>query len=177
MKKLICILGVVALLAALAGCGAEEKVAEDTTPATEATQPVTEPQEEKLKLYLPVSSTDGESTTTWEYEVVEPTNSSSIMCREYMAVGNEVPVSVARRNASPYKLRVEQLTEDNQVTRFNITEYDEAGHAIRFTDRTPLADGDFSDVITEYTYNEAGIPTGEVCYEQKQQKGELSEKK
>lgn len=175
MKKLICILGVVALLAAMAGCGAEEKVAEDTTPATEATQPVTEPQEEKIKLYLPVSSTDGESTMTWEYEVVEPTNSSSIMCREYLAIGNDVPVSVARRTAGPYKLRVENLSEDDQVVLVTTTEYDENGLVLRVTVRTPLADGDYSDVITEYTYNEAGIPTGEVCYEQQQEKGALSE--
>lgn len=176
MKKLICIMGIVALLAAMAGCGTGETAATDPTAATAPTQPVTEPQEEKIKLYLPVSSTDGACTTTWEYEVVEPTNSSSIMCREYMAMGNEIPVSVARRNASPYKLRVEQLTEDNQVNRLYITEYDKAGYAIRFTDRTPLADGDYSDVITEYTYNEAGIPTGEVRYEQQQEKGVLSEK-
>ena len=176
MKKLICLVGALILLLSLAGCGAGETAATDPTEATEPTQPVTEPQEEKIKLYLPVSSTDGESTTTWEYEVVEPTNSSSIMCREYLAIGNDVPVSVARRNASPYKLRVEQLTEDNQVSMFFITEYDEAGLAIRYTVRNPLADGDYSEVITEYTYNEAGIPTGEVCYEQQQEKGVLSEK-
>ena len=176
MKKLICLMSVLILLVSLAACGAAQTAATDPTPATDPTQPVTEPQVEKVKLYLPLSEVSAEGTFTWEYETVDPTGSGTIMCRENWAYGEDIPVSTARHTASPYKMRVEQLNQENQVERTYITEYDETGKIIRVTDRIPLENGDYSDVITEYTYNKEGIPSGEVCYEQQQENGVLSEK-
>lgn len=174
MKKILSVLLVLTMCFSflLMGCQKDEYEAENEEKKTELSmidaeeetqekteEPTAEEEEQEVSVYLLKEEKEPQLTILWSYADMDMSD-GEIACVQYLFRSNE---KVVLKQKTIYEDKaVEESFLGDVVTTTQTTEYDKNGKVIRHTMQSDpnYMSSDAITTITEYTYNDAGIPTG-----------------